>query len=85
MGENSFQDEIVITSGNKVISRDKLFLYVKLPAFETFSSPSIKIDDIKQRKFNMIDGAVQKARDTLMSQEDSSIFEALDKIDVTKE
>lgn len=85
MGENSFQDEIIITSDNKVLLKDKVPFRIIFPSFEVFSSPNIKIDDIKQRRFNMIGGAAQKARDDIMSQEDSSIFEALDKIGVTKE
>ncbi len=88
MGEDFFQDEIVITSGNRVISKDKLpptTRRVTIPTFEIFTSPNIKIDDVKRRRFNLIDRAVQQAKEEIMSQEDSSIFEVLDKIGITKE
>ena len=88
MGEDFFQDEIVITSGNRVISKDKLpptTHRVTIPTFEIFTSPNIKIDDVKRRRFNLIDRAVQQAKEEIMSQEDSSIFEVLDKIGITKE
>ena len=35
---------------------------------------------IKQRRFNLIDRAVQKTKNEIMAQEDSMIFEALDKL-----
>lgn len=57
----------------------KLFR-VMLPTFEIYSNPTIKIADVKQRRFDLIDRNVQAARRQLMSQEDTKIFEALDKI-----
>jgi len=93
MGEDFFQDEIVITSGNRVISKDKLppttrrliTHWLTTPTFEMFTSPNIKIDDVKRRIFNLIDRAVQRAKEEILSLEDSSIFEVLDKIGITKE
>lgn len=51
---------------------------VVIPSFEIFSSPKIRISDIKQRRFNIIDRAVTKARQQIMAQEDEDIFKALD-------
>lgn len=51
-----------------------------LPPFEVFSNPTIKISDVKQRRFNLIDRAVQTARQQLMSKEQDDIFKALDEI-----
>jgi hypothetical protein len=51
---------------------------VTLPSFEVYSSPTIKISDVKQRRFNLIDRDVRKARQQLMSREDAAAFKALD-------
>jgi hypothetical protein len=53
---------------------------VILPTFETYSNPTIKIADVKRRRFNLIDRHVQTARQQLMSQEDNTIFKALDDV-----
>lgn len=53
---------------------------VVIPDFEVYSSPTIKIGEVKRRRFNVIDRAVQKARRQLMSREDERIFKALDSL-----
>jgi hypothetical protein len=53
---------------------------VIFPTFELFSSPTVKLCNIKRRRFNIIDRNVQKARDQIMNQEDSMIFDVLDKL-----
>lgn len=40
--------------------------------------PKDVFDDIKQRRFNLIDRSVQKARQEIMAQEDENVFKALD-------
>jgi hypothetical protein len=52
---------------------------VTLPTFDIVSNPTVRLSDVR-RRFNLIDRAVQKARQEIMAQEDSSIFDALDKI-----
>jgi hypothetical protein len=51
---------------------------VIFPTFTTFQSPSVKIGDVKKRRFSIIDRAVQKARFQILNQEDANIFAALD-------
>ena len=43
-----------------------------------FSNPTVRIAEVKRRRFNVIDRAVQKARQEIMAQEDANVFAALD-------
>ena len=51
---------------------------VTVPEFELYSNPTVRISEVKRRRFNVIDRAVQKARQEIMAQEDANIFAALD-------
>jgi hypothetical protein len=51
---------------------------VVVPEFEVFSNPTVRIAEVKRRRFNVIDRAVQKARQEIMAQEDANIFAAID-------
>ena len=51
---------------------------VTVPEFELFSNPTVRIAEVKRRRFNVIDRAVQKARQEIMAQEDANIFAAID-------
>jgi hypothetical protein len=51
---------------------------VLVPEFEIFSNPTVRIAEVKRRRFNVIDRAVQKARQEIMAQEDANLFAALD-------
>jgi hypothetical protein len=51
---------------------------VVVPTFELFSNPTVRIAEVRRRRFNVIDRAVQKARQELMAQEDANLFAALD-------
>jgi len=51
---------------------------VTVPEFEIFSNPTVRISEVKRRRFNVIDRAVQKARQEIMAQEDANVFAALD-------
>ena len=51
---------------------------VVIPEFELFSNPTVRIAEVKRRRFNVIDRAVQKARQEIMAQEDANVFAALD-------
>ena len=51
---------------------------VVVPTFEIFSNPTVRISEVRRRRFNVIDRAVQKARQEIMAQEDANIFAALD-------
>lgn len=51
---------------------------VVVPTFELYSNPTVRISEVRRRRFNVIDRAVQKARQELMAQEDANIFAAVD-------
>lgn len=51
---------------------------VTVPEFEIVSNPTVRIAEVKRRRFNVIDRAVQKARQEIMAQEDANLFAALD-------
>lgn len=104
-------NKIRISSRGKV-SKGIFGTRVTVPQFQIFSNPTIKISDVKSRRFNLIDRyeekrgfrhnrvsitargktlfykrnrrfsvidrAVQKARQEIMNQEDANIFAALD-------
>ncbi len=51
---------------------------VIVPEFELFSNPTVRIAEVRRRRFNVIDRAVQKARQEIMAQEDANVFAAID-------
>ncbi len=50
---------------------------VTVPEFEVVSNPTVRIAEVKRRRFNVIDRAQQKARQEIQAQEDANIFAAL--------
>lgn len=71
-------DAIIITSRKRIGQRRVFGQRVTVPTFEVVSNPTVRLSDVKRRRFNIIDRAVQKARTEIMSQEDDDIFAALD-------
>jgi len=51
---------------------------LNVPEFEVVSNPTVRIAEVKRRRFNVIDRAQQKARQELQAQEDANIFSAID-------
>ena len=51
---------------------------VTVPEFELVSNPTVRIAEVRRRRFNVIDRAQQKARQEIQAQEDANIFAALD-------
>jgi len=51
---------------------------VNVPEFEVVSNPTVRIAEVKRRRFNVIDRAQQKARQEIQAQEDANIFSAID-------
>lgn len=49
-----------------------------VPELEIVSNPTVRIAEVKRRRFNIIDRAQQKARQEIQAQEDANIFSALD-------
>jgi hypothetical protein len=51
---------------------------ITVPTFELFSNPTIRTSEVRRKRFNIIDRAVQKARQEIMAQEDANVFAAID-------
>jgi len=51
---------------------------VTVPEFEIVSNPLVRIREVRQRRFNVIERAVQKARQEIQANEDANVFAALD-------
>lgn len=69
----------VVISSNGTGPESRIFGdRVVVPEFELFSNPTVRIAEVKRRRFNVIDRAVQKARQEIMAQEDANVFAALD-------
>lgn len=51
---------------------------ITVPTWELFCNPTVRISEVRRRRFNVIDRAVQKARQEIMAQEDANVFAAVD-------
>jgi hypothetical protein len=69
----------VVISSNGTGTESRIFGdRVMVPEFEIFANPTVRMSEVKRRRFNVIDRAVQKARQEIMAQEDANVFAALD-------
>ena len=69
----------VVISSNGSAPESRVFSdRVTVPDFEIVSNPTVRIAEVKRRRFNVIDRAQQKARQEIQAQEDANIFAALD-------
>lgn len=69
----------VIISSNGSVPESRVFSErVTVPEIEIVCNPTARIHEVRRRRFNMIDRAVQKARQEIMAQEDANIFSAID-------
>ena len=69
----------VVISSNGSAPESRVFGdRVVIPEFEIVANPTVRIAEVKRRRFNVIDRAVQKARQEIMAQEDANVFAALD-------
>jgi len=68
-----------VISSNGSVPESRVFGdRVSIPEFEVVSNPTVRIAEVKRRRFNVIDRAQQKARQEIQAQEDSNVFAALD-------
>lgn len=51
---------------------------ILVPEFDIVANPTVKIAEVRRRRFNIIERAQQKARQEIQAQEDKNIFAALD-------
>ena len=71
--------QAVVVSSNGAAPESRVFGdRVTIPEFEIVSNPTVRISEVKRRRFNVIDRAVQKARQEIQAQEDANVFAALD-------
>ena len=69
----------VVVSSNGTGPESRVFGdRVTVPEFEIYSNPTVRIAEVKRRRFNVIDRAVQKSRQEIMAQEDGNVFAAID-------
>ena len=69
----------VVVSSNGSAPESRVFAdSAVVPTFELVSNPTVRIAEVRRRRFNVIDRAVQKARQEIMAQEDANVFAALD-------
>jgi hypothetical protein len=69
----------VVVSSNGAAPESRVFGdRITVPEFEVVSNPTVRIMEVKRRRFNVIDRAQQKARQEIQAQEDANIFTALD-------
>lgn len=76
-------DTIKINSRGNVYRKGSLSGAVRrvtFPTFQLVSNPTIKMSEVKRRRFGITDRAVNKLKQSMMAEEDSRIFEALDEI-----
>ncbi len=69
---------MVVSSNGAVQESRVMGGRVTVPEFEIASRPTVRIREVKMRRFNVIDRAVQKARQEIMAQEDANVFAAID-------
>jgi hypothetical protein len=69
----------VVVSSNGAAPESRVFGdRVTVPEMELVSNPTVRISEVRRRRFNVIDRAQQKARQEIQAQEDANIFAALD-------
>ena len=69
---------IVISSNGAVPESRVKGDRISVPDFEVVSNPTVRIAEVKRRRFNVIDRAQQRARQEIQAQEDANIFAAID-------
>lgn len=68
----------VVISSNGTATESRVFGdRVNVPEFEIVSNPTVRIHEVKRRRFNVIDRAQQKARMEIQATEDANVFTAL--------
>jgi hypothetical protein len=51
---------------------------IQVPTFEVVSYPQVRFSQVKERRFNVIDRAQQRAKSDIMAVEDAEIFALID-------
>ena len=66
---------VIITSSKTIGQRDRILQgkRVILPTFELFSNPTVKVSDIKSRRFNLIDRYIREAHNQIIIKSNKKI------------
>lgn len=68
-----------VISSNGAPAESRVFAdRILVPTFTIASNPTVRFEEARRRRFNVIDRAVQKARQEIQAQEDANVFAALD-------
>lgn len=51
---------------------------IKIPTFDKIEMPTVRVGNVKRRRFHVIDKVIQKTRQQIMEQEDADIFAAIE-------
>ena len=86
--KKSYAHDAVVINSRGQTSRKEIFSFpglrkVIFPTFEIVSNPTIRIDDVKRRRFNLIDRAARFTKQQILAAEDQKIFDTLDTISTT--
>jgi len=77
--ERDIDVSAMVVSSNGTGTESRVFGdRITVPTFELFSNPKVRMSEVRRRRFNVIDRAVQKAKQEIMAQEDANLFAALD-------
>lgn len=74
------ESDVYYTSDNRMGDPNNFYLpirKVKSPTFEVYDCPTIKLSDIKERRFSMLDRLTVKAKAEIAAAEDQAIFDIL--------
>lgn len=77
--ERDIDVSAMVVSSNGSVTESRVFGdRITVPTFEIVSNPKVRMSEVRRRRFNVIDRAVQKAKQEIMAVEDSNLFAALD-------
>jgi len=66
-------------AADQIIEGDR----IQVPTFEIVSYPQVRFSQVKERRFNVIDRAQQRAKSDIMAVEDTEIFSLIDAASVS--
>ena len=77
--ERDIDVSAMVVSSNGQVSESRVFGdNVSVPTYTIAANPTVKFSEVRMRRFNVIDRAVQKARQEIQAQEDANGFAAVD-------
>ena len=68
---------VISRSTERIIQSDAI---ITVPTFEIVNNPSISLNEIKARRFHIVNHAQQKAKEAIQKEEDYNIFRELRRV-----